>query len=447
MPQQKDLRAIDVQHMFHPNTNLAQHQKDGPLVLVSGDGCWLQDIDGKRYLDGLAGLWNVNIGHGRKRLAQVAERQISRLAYTPTFGGLSSDVTITLSELLASIAPKGTTRFQFVSGGAEANETAFKVARLYQYMKGNKKATTIVSREFGYHGLSLGAMSATGLPHYWEGFGPLAPGFRQIHPPYCYRCSYGATYGQCDLECAKALEEVTRTGEVAALIAEPVLGAGGVIVPPPEYFPAVRKICTESGAFLIADEVICGFGRTGTMFGMDQWNVQPDIISMAKGITSGYVPLGAIGITEEIYSAIAVPGRTFWHGFTYSGHPVCCAVAVENIGIMIEEDLPGKAKVAGQYLAKRLAELLDLPSVGEIRSMGLLAGIELVTDKSTKEFAPGAYGAKVLRFARDAGLIARLVGRTNVIAICPPLTITNAEIDFIIDTLRNAFVKAGRAEP
>jgi adenosylmethionine-8-amino-7-oxononanoate aminotransferase len=268
------LVQADLAHVLHGNTNLHDYlNSDGPVVLVKGEGAVVTDTNGKQYIDGLAGLWNVNVGHGREEIAEAAAEQIRQIAYAPTMLSLSNVPAIRLAEKLAQITPEPIERFFYACGGAEGNETAFKIVRYLNSVQNRKEKTKIISRQMAYHGLAQASMTATGLPAYWKHFGPPAPGIVHIPAPYCYRCAYGKTYGQCDLDCALALEgAIQAEGEdsVAAFIGEPVQGAGGVIVPPKEYWPIIRDICSRHNVLLIADEVITGFGRLGTYFGMQQ---------------------------------------------------------------------------------------------------------------------------------------------------------------------------------
>jgi adenosylmethionine-8-amino-7-oxononanoate aminotransferase len=339
--------------LLHPVTQLHELEETGPLTFVKGQDCKVWDIDGKEYIDATAGLWVVAVGHGRRVLAETAERQINKIAYAPTFFGMVSQPAIQFSEKLAEIAPGNLTRFHFTSGGAEANNSAMKIARHYWNLKGFENKTGIISRRNSYHGISIGTMSATGIPAYQNRFGPLAPGFYQIDGPYCFRCPFEREYPHCELECAEALKKKIvelKEGNIATFIAEPVFGAGGVMVPPAEYFPRVQEICRKHNVLMIADEVITGFGRTGKMFAVEHWKIQPDLMTMAKGITRGYIPLGAVGLSQEIYNGIKKKDEWFMHGFTYSGHPVACIVGLENTQIIEREKLAERAEVMKNIL-------------------------------------------------------------------------------------------------
>lgn len=333
----------------------------------------------------------------------------------------------------------------FGSGGSEANETNFKIVRLYHSLLGQDRKKTIVARNHGYHGLSIATMAATGiLPLHWN-FGPEPAGFAHIPAPYCYRCELKQTYPTCGIACAASLEElIQREGPetIGAFIAEPVIGAGGVIPPPPEYFPRVREICDRHGILLILDEVVTGFGRTGKMFGAEHWGVRPDIVTLAKGLTSGYVPLGASVVSQRIWSAIAekLPGpMPFSHGFTYSGHPTACAAGLANLDILEGEYLPGNASRVGAHLLERMRELERFDSVGDVRGLGLMVGIELVADKETRRGfkMPHRACTRVEHEAWERGLYARALG-TEVIAVAPPLGIDTQTADRMVGILADS---------
>ena len=431
----------DLDHVIHPLYSRAEHLETGPIILVKGEGVYLEDINGKRYLDGLACLWNVNIGHGRKELAQAAAEQMSTLAYCSAYTGFSNIPLIKLAKKLTEIAPPHFKATFFTCGGAESTEAAFKTARFYWKIKGYKNKVKIIARRQAYHGVTTAAMSATGLPIFWQNFDPLVPAFLHIAPPYCYRCEFGKNYPGCNLECADALEEAIKAegpDTVAAFIAEPVMGSGGVIPAPPEYFPRIRQICDRYNVLLIADEVITGFGRTGKWFAMQHWDVKADIMAMAKGITSAYAPLGGIMVSEEIHKAIVESDQKYMHGHTYSGHPTCCAVALKNLEIMERENLPERAARVGAYLQSRLQELADLPGVGNVRGLGLLGGVEVVADKATRAPFPREkrVGERIVKEAAERGVIVRC--RNDSILMSPPLIITEEQIDQMVNVVRDS---------
>ncbi len=435
------LAELDIDHMLHPVTNLARHRENGPLIMARGEGSTVWDTDGKAYIDAFAGLWNVNVGHGRHVLAEVAKEQMERLAFQPTFFGLSNAPAIELAAKVASMYPGPINHFQFTSGGAESNETAIKIARYTWALQGKPDKVKIISRSMAYHGIATGALAATGIPSYWQDFGPRAPGFLHISAPYAYRNNPGLSEDEFVARLVEELEQtIAREGAetIAGFIGEPVQGAGGVVPPPQGYWRAVAEVLQRHDILLIADEVITGFGRTGTMFGVEQYDVQPDIVSMAKGITSGYLPLGAVGVSDAIYEVMAAPDRMFMHGFTYSGHPVACAVGLRNIAILEDEDLAGNAAARGEQLMAGLQQLSGHPHVGNVRGKGLMAFVEVVKDKETKQpyTAADGVGLKLQEVTRRSGLILRCsdVG----LAMSPPLIITAQEIDTVVNGIGEA---------
>ncbi|MGH7378368.1 MAG: aspartate aminotransferase family protein, partial [Candidatus Methylomirabilales bacterium] len=369
--------------LYHPTEHAGAH------IWVKGEGATLTDAEGRTYLDGLSCLWNVNVGHGRTELAAAAAEQMATLAFATAYTGSSNVPAIRLAARLREVAYPNLAMTFFTSGGAESNESAFKTARFYWKALGRPEKVKIIAREHAYHGVTLAAMSATGMSPYWPMFEPRVPNFIHTASPYPYRFAGawpGETVGQA---AARMLEEtILREGAetVAAFIAEPVQGAGGVIVPPDDYFPRVREVCTKHQVLFIADEVITGFGRTGMYFALSRWGVEPDIVSFAKGITSGYLPLGGIMVSEPIRQAIlSVPPEKRWmHAFTYSGHPTCCAVALKNLEIIEREGLVERAAKMGERLLKGLRTLSSLPAVGDVRGLGLMCGVELVADKASK---------------------------------------------------------------
>src|SRR5690242_4195789 len=443
-----ELDALDRAHVLHPVSNLHAIERDGPLVLTHGEDVFVWDAAGKRYIDAFAGLWNVNVGHGRTELADAAAAQMREVAFVPAFFGLSSPPQIELATKLAELLPDPLNHFQFTSGGAESNETALKIARYYWWLKGKQDKVKILSRRMAYHGIAMGALAATGIPTYHEGFGPLAPGYVHLTAPYPYRNGEGMSDDEFVAALVRELEEtIAREGAdtIAAMIGEPIQGSGGVVVPPQGYWQAIAPVLREHNILLIFDEVICGFGRTGTMFGMQQYGVTPDIVSFAKGVTSGYLPLGGVGVTDEIFATLSAPDRMFMHGFTYSGHPVACAVALPNIRIIEEENLPENAAKAGAYLLGRLEGLLERPYVGNVRGKGLMLFVEVVADKASKQKFEPAFNvsAKLTKATRERGIIVRPVA--DGIAISPPLTIQQPELDVIADVIGDALAEVFEA--
>jgi 4-aminobutyrate--pyruvate transaminase len=438
------LIELDLAHMLHPVTNLRQHSQTGPLVLTRGEGSRIFASDGTEYIDGFAGLWNVNVGHGRVELAEAGREQLETLAFSPTFFGLATPPAIELAAKLAALYSGSVNHFNFTSGGAESNETAIKIARYYWSIQGQPDKVKIISRQQGYHGIAMGALSATGIPAYWQHFGPRPGGFIHLSAPYAYRNANGLDDAAfVDMLVDELEQTIAREGAetIAAFIGEPVQGAGGVVVPPESYWPRVADVLKAHNILHIADEVITGFGRTGTMFGVQQYGVQPDIVSIAKGITSGYVPLGAVGVSDAIYQQMLEPDAMFMHGFTYSGHPVACAVALRNIRIIEDEQLPANAHEQGAYLLERLKELEGHQNVGEVRGKGMMLIVEVVADTDSRaKFDPALnIGPKLQAATRARGLIVRC--SNDGIAISPPLILTRAEADRLASVVQDAVVE------
>jgi adenosylmethionine-8-amino-7-oxononanoate aminotransferase len=435
------LLAEDRQHLLHPLLHPADHA--APHVWVRGSGATLTDAAGREYIDGLACLWNVNVGHGRRELAEAAAEQMGTLAYSTNYAGSANVPAIRLAQRLSELAYPNLTATYFASGGAEANESAFKTARFYWKVKGKPQKVKIISRQWGYHGVTMAALSATGVPGYHRMFEPMVPNFVQTAAPYAYRMQGvrpGETVGQA---AARMLEETIRQegpDTVAAVIAEPVQGAGGVIVPPDDYFPLLRAVCTKHEVLFIADEVITGFGRTGHWFALTRWGVEPDILAFAKGITSGYVPLGGIMVSREIQEAIlTAPYADRWmHAYTYSGHPTCCAVGLKNLEILEKEDLVRRAGEMGARLLNGLATLTDFRAVGEVRGLGLMAAVELVADRETKAAFPAEQKvlARIKAELEARGVFTRNV--RDVLCFSPALVITEAQVDRLVEATRGA---------
>ena len=434
-----ELLEQDQAHLLHPLHHPSAHEN--PLIFESGHGVWMRTTEGKEVIDGLAGLWNVLVGHGRNELADAARGQMSTLAYCSSYAGSSNVPAIQLAERLAGFAyPSLNTTF-FTSGGAESNESAFKTVRHYWKRMGKPDKIKVISRRFGYHGITLAAMSATGLSVYWPMFEPRVPNFLHIDSPYPYRFAHelkaGETQGQA---AARLLEEaILREGPetVGAFIAEPVQGAGGVIVPQDDYFARIREICDQYEVLFIADEVITGFGRTGEWFALNRWGVQPDIMSFAKGITSGYLPLGGIQISDQIRDVIMnAPANERWmHAYTYSGHPTCCAVALANLDIIEGEGLVDNAVVRGQQLLEGLKGLeAEFEVIGNVRGSGLMCAIEFVADRTTK--APAGIGEKVRKACVERGLFTRAIG--DILAFAPPIVINGDEVDQMVQIVGEA---------
>ncbi|MCC6615493.1 MAG: aspartate aminotransferase family protein [Anaerolineae bacterium] len=416
----------------HPKTHT------DPVVVERAEGVYLYTTDGRKILDGMAGLWNVDVGYGREELAKAAYDQMVKLAYTSNFAGMTNVPSSQLAAKLSGYAYPSLKSTFFTSGGSESNDSAFKTARYYWKRVGKPDKYKIICRKLAYHGITLATTFATGVMRYHAMFGPAVPGFTHVAAPYPYRYDgdlrEGETVGQA---AARAIEEAILAegpDTVAAVIAEPIQGVGGVIVPPAEYFPLVREICNKYDVLLIADEVITGFGRTGEMFALRHYGIEPDILSFAKGITSGYQPLGGIQFTDAIRDAIegASDAEVWMHGYTYSGHATACAVGLANIAIIEREGLAERAKALGPRLLNGLSTLLEFPFVGDVRGLGLVCGVELVTDKDSKTPDPALAG-KIAKMAQDRGLRTRTLGST--LAFSPPLIISEEEIDEIVSIL------------
>lgn len=438
---QQSATESDRKHLIHPLHHPTSHEN--PRVWVKGEGSTITDLEGKQYLDGLSGLWNVNVGHGRIELARAGAQQMETLAYASGYSGNSNLRMIELAERLAGLTYPSINAFFFTSGGGEATDSAIKTARFYFNTRGQPEKTHVISRIWGYHGVTLAAMSATGIPSYWPMFEPRVEGFSHIPGPY--PLFFNAAFTPSDAEptpgiaAANLLEkEILRLGadKVAAFIAEPVQGAGGVIVPQEDYFKRVREICDKYDVLLIADEVITGFGRTGRWFALEHYGIEPDIVDFAKGVTSGYVPLGGIGVSDKIKTVLdtADPGKRWMHAYTYSGHPTTCAVAMANLDYIEREDLITRSAESGAHLVAGLKSLADShPKVAEGRGLGMIGAIELLEDPATlKKFAPEAKIAdKLHEECAKRGLWSRI--REGVYPLSPPLTTTREEIDRIIN--------------
>jgi adenosylmethionine-8-amino-7-oxononanoate aminotransferase len=426
----------DRQHLLHPLHHPSAHL--APRIWVKGRGAIVTDAAGKEYIDGLSGLWNVNVGHGRSEIADAAREQMAALAYHSAYAGATNLPAIALAEKLSTLTYPSINTFFFTSGGAEASESSFKTARFYWKALGKPGKVKIISRQRAYHGVTLAAMSATGLNAYWPMFEPRTPGFLHIDAPDPYRFVNDNPSVGLGIAAANRLEQaIVREGPdtVAAFIAEPVQGAGGVIVPPPDYFPRIREICDAYDVLLIADEVITGFGRTGRWFGLEHYGVQPDILQFAKGITSGYVPLGGIGLSDRLREvADGVPIANRWmHAFTYSAHPTCCAVALKNIEILERERLVERAAVGGRRLLERLRSLESLDGAGHVRGQGMMAAVEVVADKTTKERFPpeAALSERLAEAMLDRGLCTRVA--LDCILLAPPLGTSDDLIDRLVE--------------
>jgi putrescine---pyruvate transaminase len=441
------LRKMDVAHHLPAQTDY-QLQADlgGSRIITQADGCYITDGDGVRLLDGMAGLWCVNIGYGRDELADVAAAQMRELSYYNTFFKTATPPAILLADKVASLAGGQLQHVFFNSSGSEANDTVFRMVRHYWTLKGEPKRKIFISRHNAYHGSTVAGASLGGMRFmHVQGDLPIA-GVEHVRQPYLFNEGFGEDPDQFATDCANAIEErILAVGpeNVAAFIGEPVQGAGGVIIPPSGYWPKVEAICRKYGILLIADEVICGFGRLGQWFGHHHFGFSPDIISMAKGLSSAYLPISATAVSRGIVEVLKT-GGDFVHGFTYSGHPVCAAVALRNIEIIERENLVARTRTqTGPALTAALARLKDHPLVGEVRNLGLLGAVEIVAEPGTnKRFTgkEGTAGPVVRDICIKNGLMVR--GIRDSIVMCPPLIITLAQIDELVDILHRSLNEA-----
>jgi adenosylmethionine-8-amino-7-oxononanoate aminotransferase len=429
----------DIEHLIHPLHNRKLH--GGAQVWVRGEGHMLVNANGEKYIDGLSGLWNNTAGNGRKELADAAYKQMMEMGFASGYAGSSNPHAIELAERLAAITYPDINHFYFTSGGGESTDSNIKMARYYWKLKGKPNKTQVISRIWGYHGVTLAAMSATGISSYWPMFEPRVPGFIHIPGPYPYRYEAPAGISQ-GVAAANELEKaILAVGQdnVAMFLAEPVQGAGGVIVPQDDYFARIREICDQYEVLLVADEVITGFGRTGKMFALDHWNVQPDMIQFAKAITSGYFPLGGIGVSDEIAATMDESGKPWMHAYTYSSHPVGCAVALAMLDIIEREDFPAQAAAKGKRLLVGLKDALSgHANVGDVRGLGLMCAVEIVEDRASKaEFDPAQnVGGRIGAAMVQRGMFTRMRG--DVITLAPPIITPDDEIDRIVDITAGA---------
>jgi adenosylmethionine-8-amino-7-oxononanoate aminotransferase len=435
------LRQYDIDHVIHPQFHVADHRD--AVIYARGKGAVLTDVEGREYIDGLASLWNVAVGHGRAELGEAAAAQMATLGFSNSYTGYANEPSIRLTERLLSLVYPNMSGVFYANSGSEANDFAIKAARYFWFVSGQPSKTKIISRAEAYHGGTLAATAVTGMAPFHKGFGPEPPDFVQVPTCYPYRCQWCSAKPSCTLECADNIEAtIEREGAdtVAAVVAEPVHGAGGVIPPDPGYWPRLREICDRHDVLLIADEVITGFGRTGRWFALEHWGVQPDIMTIAKAVTSAYVPLSAFIASERVHSAIldAPADAKFMIGCTNAAHPTACAVALRNLQIFDDERLVERAERMGRRLNEGLARLLELPHVGNVRGLGLMAAVEVVADPTTRRaFEPAqGIGPKLARAMRDRGVVTRVKGESILFA--PPLVVTEEQIDRIVDVTGDA---------
>ena len=433
------LAAADVANVMHPNTNMRQHEITGPMVIARGEGIRVYDEHGKEYIEGLAGLWSVAVGFSEKRLAEAAYQQMLKLPYYHTFTSKSHEPSIRLAEKLVEMTPENLTRVFFTSSGSEANDTIVKMVWFMNNALGRPQKKTFLARNKAYHGITVASGSLTGLPVNHRDFDLPAIPVRHLTCPHFYRFGLeGETEEAFTARLLAELEEVIEhegAETIAAFIGEPLMSAGGVMPPPVGYWEGVEKICRKNDILLISDEVICGFGRLGTPFGCQKYGFTPDIMTVSKQITSSYMPLAAVIVSDPVYQAIAdhssVLGN-FGHGFTASGHPVATAVGLENLAIIEERDLMGNAARMEPIFQKGLRAFADHPLVGEVRGTGLIGALELVADKATRRpFAkPGRAGALAAKIGHEEGLIFRAI--IDQLALCPPMIVTEEDIKEIM---------------
>jgi len=446
MPPLSNVATRDIETLVHPYTNLAAFRENGPLVIDRAQGVFIYDTKGKAYIDGMAGLWCTALGHGNEELIEAATRQMRRLSFAHLFSGKSHDGAIELAEKLKEMAPVATSKVFFCNSGSEANDSQVKLVWYMNNGLGRPRKKKIISRQKAYHGVTIAAASLTGLPGNQIDFDVPIAGILHTGCPHHYRFAHaGETEEDFATRLASDLESlILREGPetVAAFIAEPVMGAGGVIVPPKTYFGKINEVCRRYDVYMISDEVICGFGRLGTDFGCEALGFAPHSVSLAKALTSAYVPMAAVTVPEVMYEALLTQSRkigTFGHGFTYSGHPVAAAVALKVIEIYRRDRIAAAVAGKAPHFQRRLAALGEHPLVGEARGLGLVGGLELVADKSSKRSfdAKAGVAPRAVAFAEEEGLIVRFLAG-DVVSICPPLIISPAEIDELFDCLTRA---------
>ena len=439
----EQLRLWDIRHVWHPFTQMQEWERDEQIIIVKGDGCWLIDTDGTRYLDGVASMWTNVHGHCRRELNDALKEQVDRLEHS-TLLGLASEQSIILAARLAEITPPGLDRFFYSDNGSTAMEVAVKMAYQYQVHAGRPERSRFITFRHAYHGDTLGAVSVGGIDIYHTTFKPLMFETVQAPAPYCYRCELGCSRLSCNMECINTLEGLMErnAGLVAGLVIEPLVqGAGGMIVQPSGFLKRVRDLCNRYDLLMIADEVATGFGRTGVMFACQHENVVPDIMAISKGIAAGYLPLAATVMTDKVYSAFLgsyTEQKTFFHGHTFTGNPLACAVALKSLQLFQQDNLLAELQPKIAWLKERLDGFVSMPHVGDVRQCGLAAGIELVENKDTGTPYPweDRIGIRVCLEARKRGVFSRPLG--NTIVIFPPLVISNSELEMLLRVLQES---------
>ncbi|MDK9694878.1 MAG: aspartate aminotransferase family protein [Siculibacillus sp.] len=443
--------ARDIAHHLHAYTDARRHQEIGPLVVERGEGIYVHDIHGRRYIEAMAGLWSVGVGFSEERLVEAAARQMRRLPFYHTFGHKSHGPVIDLAEKLVSIAPVPMSKAFFTNSGSEANDTVMKLLRYRSNALGEPQRKKFISRVRAYHGVTLASASLTGLPNNHRSFDLPIEGVLHTSSPHHWR---EATPGESEeafaTRCAEDLEAmILREGPetIAAFFGEPVMGAGGVVMPPATYWEKIQAVLNKYGILLVADEVICGFGRTGNMWGSTTFGMKPNVLVCSKQLSSSYLPISALMIDETVFEPIADESNrigTLGHGFTAGGHPVAAAVALENIAIIEERGLVENVRGVGAHMQKRLRALVDHPLVGEVRGIGLIAAVEVVTDKAAKKALDpvGKLGGMIAGILQERGVVGRAMG--DALAFCPPMIITERQVDDMVDILEASLEEAKR---
>lgn len=441
-------RQLDVRHHLNPFSDYRSLKKEegGSRIIERAEGVRLYDVDGHELLDGMSGLWCVNVGYGQTEIADAAKRQMDQLPYYNSFFKTTTPPTVELAGTLARLTPKGLDRVFFGSSGSESNDTVVRLVRWYNHVRGRPEKSQFISRNKAYHGSTMAAASLGGLTGMQTAYGLPLPGFHHVMPPYSFELARdGEDDAAFGLRAARAVEEkILEVGpeNVAAFIGEPVMGAGGLMVPPETYWPEIVRICREHDVLLVADEVICGFGRTGEWFGCETYGFTPDIMTLAKGITSGYLPLSAVMVSESICEVFEEKGGEFAHGYTYSGHPTACAAALANIRLLEDGIVERCAKEIAPFFQERVRKLADHPMVGEVRGVGMLAGIELVRDKAarTRWGDDGTAGLLTRDACLRNGVVSRAIGDTMVLA--PPLVTEPEDLDRMVTRLERSIDEA-----
>jgi L-2,4-diaminobutyrate transaminase len=446
-PPGASLEDLDRESLFHPFTAIAEHLERGPRIIVSGQGIRVRDSAGREYLDGMAGLWCVNVGHGRREIADAIAAQARRLGFFHSFAGMANEPAIRLADRLKRLAPGDPARVFFGTSGSDANDTQVKLVQAYQNLRGKPRKKKFIARRRAYHGVTLGAASLSGLPWVHAGFDLPLPGFLHVTAPHFY---FEGREGESERAFAERLvgelDDRIRAEDpdtVAAFVAEPVMGAGGVLVPPAGYFEGVQEVLRRHDVLFVADEVICGFGRLGEWFGAHLFGIEPDLVTVAKGLTSGYVPMSASVVSRRVWDVLASESKgVFGHGFTYSAHPVAAAAGLANLDVIEREGLVQSARHVGAYLQMSLRETFaGHPLVGEVRGVGLIAAVELVADRARRRpfDAAARVGPRLVELLAEEGLLSRALG--NACAFSPPLVIREPEIDELVERFRRGLEK------